>query len=289
MKHNTYLKNCEAICALNRGDLHTAQLLLRQNVKYERCLTTINNLGVFYSENNMLDANLRERDGRKMALHYLMQVVEDDFSGVTSFAMASTFFKLEMYNKAIQCFDKSFNLKKQFASKYNAGLCYFKERKYEQAYIAFRSAASLAECDERIDAILSIAFSEAYFHKSVAPEISLQVFRHNDILDYDKFVLAYLLSDEKMIDKYVIPTIKGFSLGKISRVMAIDALLFLKRKKEADEFYKLSIEWLEEEDCNNSKEISQLKRIMEDGDYRKMLICEYLPPLEFQKKYCYLL
>lgn len=67
--------NRQAILYADGGELYRAQCLLRQNVKRHRCLTTLNNLAVFYCENNAVDQNERERDGKWLALHYFEQAL----------------------------------------------------------------------------------------------------------------------------------------------------------------------------------------------------------------------
>jgi len=288
MTNNTRLINDSAKKALNQGDLYIAQQLFRKNVKNERCVVTLNNLGVFYSEFNILSENLRERDGNKTALHYLKQVVDNDCSGKTAFAIGNVFFRLGMYCESALYFNKSFLLNHQFASIYNLGLCYFKERKYEQSLTSFEFAASIAKSDEQIDAIISLAFAEAYCHKGNLTKNAEKVFCLNDdFFDYKKFVLSYLLKDKKRMKKYVISTIKNFSLDMITCAMVIDALFILNQNNEANEFYKQELESLECRDYN-TKDIAQLKRVWKDTNYRKMLICEYFPPLFPLRIDCYI-
>lgn len=290
MKKNTGFINDAAIKALKEGNLYVAQQLFRENIKNERCVMTLNNLGVFYSEFNILSENLRERDGRKLALHYLTQAVDNDQSGKTAFSMGNVFFKLEMYVEAALCFNRSFLFNHQFSSVYNMGLCHFQEREYEQSLFCFELAAPLAKETEQVDIMLAIAYAEAYCQKSSVSKSAERVFCLNDnFFVYDKFVLSYLIGDEKRMKEYVIPTVKNFSLDQITRAMVIDTLLLLNRKNDADVFYRQELEHLKDSPYNNSKEIAQLKRVVEDAVYRKAMIRDYMPPLTLANLDCYII
>ena len=100
--------NRQAILYADGGELYRAQCLLRQNVKRHRCLTTLNNLAVFYCENNAVDQNERERDGKWLALHYFEQALALEPTDKTFFAAAVVHYNRGAFAAAADCFEKEF-------------------------------------------------------------------------------------------------------------------------------------------------------------------------------------
>ncbi len=290
MNINIRLRNDKAINAIKQGDLYNAQQLLRKNVKSKKCVMTLNNIGVFYAEYNILSENLRERDGRKAALHYLEKAVEGDSSGKTAFSMGKIFFELENYSQSALYFEKSFLLGGKFSAIYNKGMSQFMQRKYQEALSSFETSAPLARGTQLIDVALATAYTQVYCKKDSALESAQEVFRIDDkFFNWDKFVLAYLLGDKERMTEYIDTVIKGFALDRITRAMAIDTLLISNRKNDADTFYTQELECLKESCYNNSLEIRELKRLYNDSDFRKKLIGEFLPPIELSYMDCFMI
>lgn len=281
--------NQKALQALHKGDLYTAQTLFRENVKRDRCALTWQNLGVFYGENNILDENLRERDGRRLALRLLSKAAAEDASGKAAFAMGNVYEKLGNHAQAAVFFERSLSSKRRFAAVFNRGVCLFNDRAFAEAAASFEEARYLANTEERTDVTAALAYAKIFAQKPDAAEYAQEIFRiRDDSLLYDQFVLAYLLQDEAHTAKYVLPAVRHFSLGEQVLAMAIDALLLLDRREEANAVFRESVENLQDSAYNTSREEARLRRAYMEKDSRKALIAAYLPPFDLQAVCCYL-
>ena len=288
MKQKTISTNYLAMQALHQGELYQAQELFRKNLKAERNALTLNNLGAFYSEYNILNPDLFERDGRTYALHYVMLAVGEDNTGKSAFALGQIYASLGNYAEAVTWFLQSFEYKESFSAIYNAALCKMRDRDFKQAEIYFKQAESLANTGEMIDVLLGIAFSQAYLDISKAIKTAQLVYKlENNLFLYEKFMLSYLLQDEAKSLAFA-EKLQNHCLALPVKAMVLDVFLKSGKTVAAQCYFQTEYDIMKEAGRCTLTDRTAFRKCFSDAKYRNDLIHTAFPAFELKKSCIYI-
>lgn len=121
----------------NQGDEAFARDLLRKNVKQMPSCTTLNNLGVYYSQYGMLLKNGKVRSAKKLGLRNLLKasVYGEDWRNYISAATAAL--ECDDIGLAYQLFLKAYHLNEDKLILYNVAGCLYWLKEYEESLKIF--------------------------------------------------------------------------------------------------------------------------------------------------------
>lgn len=276
--------NRQAILSADSGELYRAQCLFRQNVNRHRCLTTLNNLAVFYAENNSVDRNARERDGKWLALHYFEQALALEPTDKTFFAAAAVHYNCGAFAAAADYFEMAFEQRNTAAAAFNCGVARYRMGEYAKATACFAKALPLCGKDTRADVLTAYAFAVVYAGSRLPASLAAEVESNAD--DYAKFFLAYASGDDVKAMQYLKGAEAHFSLS--AHAYAVVTELFLRHGKaeQASTCVQQEIESLKAQSAYG--DIRMLHRLLADSAYRNAQARAYRYPLFLMRQCCYM-
>ncbi len=143
---SVFTKNIQAMEALNRDDIGLAQEILRTNLREHPCRITYHNLGVFYMQYGMRLSSGRFRSAAKLGLRYLIKAInfDDDAQCFTSTATAllNISSQKEDLITAYNFFRAAYALQPNPITKYNIGVCLFRQERFSEAATIFQELCS---------------------------------------------------------------------------------------------------------------------------------------------------
>ena len=276
--------NRQAILYADGGELYRAQCLLRQNVKRHRCLTTLNNLAVFYCENNAVDQNERERDGKWLALHYFEQALALEPTDKTFFAAAVVHYNRGAFAAAADCFEKAFEKRNTEAAAFNCGVAQYRMGEYPKAAACFAKALQLCGKNTRADVLIAYAFAIVYAGSRLPASVAAEVESNAD--DYAKLFLAYASGDDAKAVQYIKGAEEHFCLPTHAYAVVTELLLQHGKTEQANADVRQEIESLKAQKAYG--DIRMLHRLLADSSYRNAQAQAYRYPLFLMRQCCYM-
>ena len=122
-----------AIRMLLEGNELLAQNILRYNLKKYRCNMTLNNLGVFYCQNGMIQKNAKWKSAKRLGLRYLIEALQEDAVWQSYVSAATALEENGDYRMAYKLLQTASSLKADILVQYNIGVCLFRLGKMLEA------------------------------------------------------------------------------------------------------------------------------------------------------------
>lgn len=284
MKQQFSVLNHYAITLADHGELYKAQCMFRQNAIKHRCLMTLNNLAVFYCENNLVDKNERERDGKSLALHYFTQALALKPTDKTFFATAIVHYKCGNFIIAADYFKMAFKLKNSAVAAFNCGVAQYHANEYLKAATCFEKALQLSNTNNRGEVLVAYAFATVYAGNQLSESVIAKI--ENSDEDYEKFFLAYALGDDAKAMQYLNSVKEHFSLSSHEYAIIIELLLRHGAAEQANTYVQQEIECLKKQKAY--RDIRVMRQMLSNSSYRSEQIHAYRYPLALMRQCCYI-
>jgi len=207
----------------------------------------------------------------------------------TIFALGNIYFGFKEYKEAERYLKKALEFKKSYAVVFNLAVTFYKQYRYEDALIWFEKALNFCDESDYIETYATYAFTLLQIDKKKCREALNYLLEDNGttLMEYDRFVLAYLCGDMVTAESLVKPMMGKFSLGVEEMSMVFDCLFQFNKKEEALKHLNDKIEILEDCDYNSLSEINQFKKAFSQEEYRKNLISSFRYDMSIVKECCY--
>jgi tetratricopeptide (TPR) repeat protein len=285
---NIELINGAALDILRQGKFYEAQTLFRQNVKYNPCFITYNNLGVFYAFEGLSKPDNSGRIATKLGMRYLKKAEAYQKSHLTSSAFGQICFKAKDYEGAVKHFEQACALKPDFYSTYNCGASYYMKGAYDTAAVWFKRALGICNSSNYTEALRSYIFSLLYSNKEEFLAVSHKMLEIDDEwMIREEFIFAYFANDLQSAESQIQPMLRQFCLDAQDMALVFDCLFKLGKETEAEDYLKQKVEYLEGFDYNTRPEISRMRKAFSQADYRAKLIAEYKHGIPCLGQCCY--
>lgn len=191
-------KNYQAINELRKGNEELARDLFRQNAKENPCCTTLNNIGVYYSQYGLLQKNGKVRSAKKIGLYYLLKASTYSCDWRNCVSTATTAWECGDLHLSYKMLLKSNQLCYDNTIYYNIGCCLYWLEDYVNALAIFKSLCTESVINRIISCggqnpLLVLAYCQLKLHNIKECIESIQEYRSTWAKEdyFDVFCLRY--------------------------------------------------------------------------------------------------
>jgi len=282
--------NKAALLALSQGEFYQAQLLFRKNVMKNLSAMTLNNLGSFYIFEGIYTNKDSCRRANKLGISYLQKAIAHQPLSLSFIALGHACFELQEFEGAVSNFGKAYELNVNHATLYNLAMSFYRIGAYDNAMLWFNKAINLCEKpnsfftdpdsfyeqSEYFDTHTSYLFSLLQIDK-IRCHKEIRVLFENDSRDLylDRFILAYLCDDLPLAESQIKMVLEYWKTDIPVTAMIFDCLIELGNNDVAQNYLNNAIESYEDMKYNVKAEVTKLKKMFAQADYRRSIISTF--------------
>ncbi len=283
--------NQMALKALCEQDFLTAQSLFRKNKRENPNYLTYHNLGVFYYFNGMEWANGKVRSAEKQAIRLLYKAQNYHVAASLNYAILGTiYFRQKKYEAAFTAFRSSVKLEENWIRQYNLGITLYYLEKYDEAANCLKRTYELCTDLEEKKEIYSIyAITVSLYDNPLAKKLLYDIIKSDQTFPMpvmvNIFLLAYQCGDYRLAIEWFEKTLPEWVVDTDELAIAFDCYSKVGNEKRAQEILNARIDELCETSYVRVKKnkIQAIRNAYENIDYREKMMLKY--KFDFPIKY----
>ncbi|HOP11149.1 MAG TPA: hypothetical protein PK629_06640 [Oscillospiraceae bacterium] len=260
------------------GPCYQAQKKFKANAKKYPGPVSYHNLGVYYYMYGTETPEGKVRSANALSLKYLRRAHEQNSALFENLMYLGRIANMKhQYNEAVVWFQKALEVSDVFISHYLLASSYYKIEEFEKAAAHFQNSWNLCENeDDRFAVKLAYAFSVWQTDHNKGRDVLFEIINNGCLdLEPDVLALSFLCSEYELTYQLSETTFQKWHIDLFTLAMIMECYFKLEKEIEAKEFFNGFIENLKGYEYNIKPEMRGAQKIFKDGEYRRKIINEF--------------